>query len=99
MALSKTAKYYRDNPDARKKHQETSKRWNKSDKGKAYKKAKNATPEEVRRRKVRLEARKIVGAKKGETVDHIVPLSKGGTNSKSNLRKVSPRTNFTKNKK
>ena len=99
MALGKTAKFYRDNPESRKKHQETSKKWNQSDEGKAYKKEKNATPEETRKRKVRKEARRITGAKKGETVDHIIPLSKGGTNSKRNLRKVSPNTNFTKNKK
>jgi len=99
MALSKTAKYYRDNPDARKKHQETSKKWNNSDDGKAYKKAKNATPEEKKKRAMRAEARKLVGAKKSETVDHKIPLCKGGSNSKSNLRKVSAHTNFTKNKK
>lgn len=99
MALGRTAKYYRDNPEARKKHQESSKKWNESDKGKAYKKAKNATSEEKEKRRMRAEARKKVGAKKGETVDHIVPLSKGGSNHKSNLRKVSAHTNYTKNKK
>ena len=29
----------------------------------------------------------------GKDIDHIVPLSKGGTNDKSNLRLVKPETN------
>jgi 5-methylcytosine-specific restriction endonuclease McrA len=98
-AIGKTAKYYRENPEARKKHQATSKKWNESEKGRAYKKAKNATEEEKDKRVKRAKARVLVGAKKGETVDHKVPLAKGGSNSKSNLRKVSAHTNFTKNKK
>lgn len=31
--------------------------------------------------------------RKGKDIDHITPLSKGGTNSRSNLRLVSPSTN------
>lgn len=99
MALSRTAKYYRDNPESRKKHQETSKKWNQSERGKAYKKEKNATSEEKEKRAARKEARKKMNAKKGEVVDHKKPLSKGGSNHKSNLRIVSARVNNTKNKK
>lgn len=100
MALSKTAKYYRDNPEARKKHQASSKKWNKSAKGKAYKKAKNATPEEKKKTAKRQEARSKFGSiPKGYVVDHKKPLSKGGSNSKSNLRLVKAKTNNTKNKK
>lgn len=99
MALSRTAKYYRDNPESRKKHQETSKKWNQSERGKKYKEEKNATPEEKEKRRIRQEARKKMNAKKGEVVDHKKPLSKGGGNGKSNLRIVSARVNNTKNKK
>jgi hypothetical protein len=99
MALSKTAKYYRDNPESRKKHQETSKKWNESDKGKEYKKEKNATPEEKNKQRKRKEARKIMNAKPGQVVDHKKTLASGGCNSKSNLRIVSARVNNTKNKK
>ena len=49
MALGRTAKYYRENPEARKKHMETSTKWNKSEDGKAYKKAKNNTPQEKKK--------------------------------------------------
>ena len=31
--------------------------------------------------------------RKGKDIDHITPLSKGGTNSRSNLRLVAPSTN------
>lgn len=31
--------------------------------------------------------------REGKDIDHIVPLSKGGTNDKSNLRLVKPETN------
>ena len=101
MAVSRTAKYYRDNPDARKKHQKSSKKWNESEKGKAYKKKKNDTPEEKRKRKLRAKARKKMGLKKGDkrTVDHKKPLSKGGSNHKKNLKVTSAKKNFTKNKK
>ena len=101
MALSRTAKYYRKNKKARAKHNETSKKWNESSKGKAYKKKKNATAEEKEKRRKRDEARKKMGLKKGDkrTVDHKKPLSKGGGNSKKNLRVVSAKKNYTKNKK
>jgi hypothetical protein len=56
MALSKTAKYYRDNPDARKKHQETSKKA-------------AAKPEAIRKRTEANKARKELGLKKGDKRD------------------------------
>ena len=99
MTVGKTAKYYRENPDKRAKHQESSKKWNESDKGKQYKAAKNATPTEKAKQKTRSEARKIMNAKPGQVVDHIKTLAKGGKNSKSNLRIVSAHTNNVKNKK
>lgn len=98
--ISKSAKYYRDNPEARKKHQESSKKWNQSEAGKSYKKEKNNTPEEKQRQKQRVEARsKFKNIPKGKVVDHIKPLTKGGSNEKSNLRVVSAKINNTKNKK
>jgi len=47
---------------------------------------------------MRKQARKIMGLKTGDPreVDHIIPLSKGGTNAKSNLRIVSRKTNRKK---
>ena len=97
--LGKTAKFYRENPEKRNKHQETSKKWNQSEKGKAYKAEKNATPLEKKKHATRVEARKIMKAKPGQVVDHKKALAKGGSNSKSNLRIVSAHTNNTKNKK
>jgi len=100
MALSKTAKYYRENPKAREKHQKTSDKWNKSEKGKTYKSEKNKTSQEKKKNSQRAEARSKFGSiPKGYVVDHIKPLSKGGSNNKSNLRLVKASTNNTKNKK
>lgn len=100
MPIGRTAKYYRENPDARKKHQETSKKWNQSEKGKEYKKNKNATPLEKRKQKMRMEARsKFKSIPKGYVVDHKKTLADGGGNHKSNLRVVSAKVNNTKNKK
>jgi hypothetical protein len=56
MALGKTAKYYRENKEARKKHQETSK--------KAASK-----PEAKRKRAEANKARKELGLKKGSIMD------------------------------
>jgi hypothetical protein len=56
MALGKTAKYYRENPEARKKHQETSKKA-------------AAKPEAIKRRIECNKARKELGLKKGDTRD------------------------------
>jgi len=100
MALSKSAKYYRDNPESRKKHQESSSRWNKSEKGKEYKRKKNATEEEKEKRSKRAKARnRFKNIPDGYVVDHIKPLAKGGSNSKSNTRLVKSSTNNKKNKK
>jgi hypothetical protein len=97
--VGKTAKFYRDNPESRAKHQASSKKWNQSEKGKEYKAEKNATPLEKKKHAIRVEARKTMNAKPGQVVDHKKPLAKGGSNCKSNLRIVSAHTNNTKNKK
>jgi hypothetical protein len=56
MALSKTAKYYRDNPESRKKHQETSKKA-------------AAKPEAKKKRAEANAARKKLGIPKGSHMD------------------------------
>lgn len=56
MALGKTAKYYRENPEARKKHQETSKKA-------------AAKPEAIKKRTEANQARKELGLKKGDKRD------------------------------
>lgn len=56
MALGRTAKYYRENPDARKKHQETSKKA-------------AAKPEAKRKRAEANKARKDLGIPKGSPID------------------------------
>ena len=48
-------------------------------------------PEQIKRRSMRNQARRKMNAKPGQEVDHKRPLSKGGTNHKSNLRIVSRR--------
>ena len=55
-------------------------------------------PEQVKNRAARNKARADSGLKKGDSreVDHKVPLSKGGSNSKSNTRVVSRSTNRAK---
>lgn len=55
-------------------------------------------PNRVKDRAERNAARKEVGLKKGDPrqVDHKKELTKGGSNSKSNLRAVSAHTNLTK---
>ena len=47
---------------------------------------------------MRNKARSMLGLKKGDKreVDHIIPLSKGGSNKLSNLRAVSFATNRSK---
>jgi len=98
--ISKSAKYYRENPESRTKHNSSSKKWNESEKGKSYKKAKNATSSEKKKQMLRAEARaKFKNIPKGKVIDHVKPLAKGGTSAKSNLRMVSAKTNNTKNKK
>lgn len=56
MALGKTAKYYRENPEARKKHQESSKKA-------------AAKPEAIKKRVEANKARKKLGIPKGSTLD------------------------------
>lgn len=55
-------------------------------------------PEQVKNRAKRNKARSTMGLKVGDKreVDHKQPLSKGGSNKKSNLRAVSRRTNRRK---
>lgn len=62
-------------------------------------------PEQIKRRDQRNKARRMmekagkVRKGDGKEVDHKVPLSKGGSNSRRNLRVVSRRTNRTKGNK
>jgi len=58
----------------------------------------NGGSKRVKDRAKRNAARKKVGLKVGDPrqADHIKPLSSGGSNSKSNLRAVSAKTNLTK---
>lgn len=66
----------------------------------------NSKPEIVKRRSERTVARRQANAAgithkgDGKDLDHIVPLSKGGSTAKSNLRVVSASTNrsFSRNK-
>lgn len=59
---------------------------------------KKKKPNRVKDRAKRNAARKEMGLKVGDSrqVDHKKPLSKGGSNNKSNLRIVSAKTNLTK---
>lgn len=100
--LSKSARWYRKaTPEQRKKHKESSEKWNKSKKGKMYKAKKNATEEEKRKRKIRAAARLKMGLKRGDkrVVHHKKMLSKGGGNDKANLEITSAKKNNTENKK
>ena len=64
-------------------------------------------PEQIKNRAARNSARASVvkssgaAAVRGKDVDHKTPLSKGGSNARSNLRAVSPKTNrsFKRNSK
>lgn len=58
----------------------------------------HSKPEQKKNRAKRNEARRKMGLKIGDPreVDHKKPLSKGGSNSKSNLRIVSRKTNRSK---
>jgi|TARA_Y100000310_G_C20692379_1_gene823184 5-methylcytosine-specific restriction endonuclease McrA len=58
-------------------------------------------PEQIRRRAARNKARSLLGLKQGDgkEVDHKKPLSKGGSNGKKNLRKVSRSANRKKGAK
>ena len=59
---------------------------------------KTSKPSRVKDRAKRNSARKIAGLSVGDSrqVDHKKPLSRGGTNSKKNLRVVSAKTNLNK---
>lgn len=61
----------------------------------------HSKPEQKKNRAARNKARKESGLKKGDgkEVDHIKPLSKGGSNCKSNRRVVSRATNRKKGAK
>ncbi len=61
----------------------------------------HGTAEQRRNRSNRNKARRKVGLKKGDPreVDHKRPLSKGGSNGRSNLRITSKRTNRVKGSK
>lgn len=66
-----------------------------------YKKEYNtyhSKPEQKKRRALRNAARREMGLKKGDPreVDHKKPLSKGGSNSKSNLKIISRAANRKK---
>jgi 5-methylcytosine-specific restriction endonuclease McrA len=56
------------------------------------------TPQQLRNQSTRHKARRKMGLKTGDPreVDHRVPLSKGGSNARSNLRVVSRRANRKK---
>ena len=52
--------------------------------------------EQRKNRSMRNKARRIMKAKPGEVVDHKKPLSKGGSNSKRNLRITTKKKNLKK---
>ena len=58
----------------------------------------HSKPEQKKNRAARNKARRDSGLKKGDSreVDHIRPLSKGGSNTKKNTRVVSRATNRKK---
>lgn len=55
-------------------------------------------PEQIKKRAARNKARRLKGLKKGDKreVDHQVPLSKGGSNKKSNLKVKTRKANRRK---
>ena len=61
----------------------------------------HSKPEQKKNRAARNAARREMGLKVGDPreVDHIKPLSKGGSNKKSNLRAVKRSTNRKKGNK
>jgi len=58
----------------------------------------HSKPEQIKKRSKRNQARRAKKLKQGDgkEVDHKVPLSKGGSNSKSNLRVTSRKANRKK---
>lgn len=61
----------------------------------------HSKPQQRRNRAARNKARRVLGLKVGDPreVDHVVPLSKGGSNQRRNLRAVSRTTNRRKGNK
>ncbi|WP_029540425.1 HNH endonuclease domain-containing protein, partial [Selenomonas sp. AB3002] len=59
------------------------------------------TPEQIHNRSLRNQARREMGLKKGDPreVDHVRPLSRGGSNSRSNLQVTSRTANRRKGNK
>lgn len=84
----------------RKKTRSKSKTTKKRDYKKEYREY-HGKPEQIKKRDMRNKARRKMGLKVGDPreVDHKVPLSKGGSNSRRNLRIVSRRTNRKKGNK
>ena len=68
-------------------------------KRKARSPTQNASPEARRKRSENNKARRVMKKAgvniEGKHVDHKKPLSKGGTNARSNLRAVSPKKNVS----
>ncbi len=56
-------------------------------------------PKQKKNRAKRNKANRLMKPGPGKEVDHVVPLSKGGSNKKNNLRVVSKRTNRRKGSK
>jgi len=56
-------------------------------------KERDEKPDRAARERARYHMDKDGVDRKGKDIDHITPLSKGGTNSRSNLRLVAPSTN------
>jgi 5-methylcytosine-specific restriction endonuclease McrA len=61
----------------------------------------HAKPEQRKKRSMRNKARRMLGLKKGDgrEVDHKIPLHKGGSNNRNNLRAVSFGTNRSRKRK
>lgn len=56
-------------------------------------KARDEQPKRNARERARYAMDKLGVNRKNKDIDHITPLSKGGTNDKSNMRLVAPSTN------
>lgn len=56
-------------------------------------KARDEQPKRNARERARYAMDKLGVNRKNKDIDHITPLSKGGTNDKSNMRLVTPSTN------
>ena len=60
----------------------------------------HSKPVQIQRRTMRNKARKMLGLKKGDPreVDHVIPLSRGGTNARSNIVQAKVRQNANKDR-